>query len=257
MTSEQPLRPYVLAAGVALGAYILVNIAIIWFLARPAGAPVAAADTAVAPAAAAPAATPDLASADTKAADTAAAAAVRAQGAQGGEAGAFELLPGAGDWVRDGGAIVQRSGQLADLFAGSSLLGSQYTASVDVLWPAQGGEQIGGGLIFHMGSPGELAGAQMVRFHRNGQELLWGHFDEQGVFQGEGGAGLALEAGKPHTLSIVVAETSFDVLVDGNVAAAKLPLQRQTGGIGLIAYGGPVTFTNLVMNSNGVVAPSN
>ena len=257
MTSEQTLRPYVVAGGVALGVYVLVNIAIIWFVSRPAASPPTAPAAAVATgeSASAPSAG---ASVDTKVADTAAAAAAaRAQGAPGAEPGAFELLPGAGDWVRDGAAIVQRSGQLADLFAGSSLAGSQYTASVDILWPTSGGDQIGGGLVFHMQSPGELAGAQMVRFHRAGQELLWGHFNEQGMFQGEGGAGLSLETGKPHTLSIVVRETTYDILVDGVAAATEIPLQRQTGGIGLIAYGGPLTFTNLLIHPAGAAAPSN
>lgn len=256
MTSEQTLRPYVLAGGVALGVYVLVNIAIIWFASRPAASPPTAPAAAVA-SGESTAAAAAAASADPKAADAAAATAVRAQGVQGAEPGAFELLPGAGDWVRDGGAIVQRSGQLADLFAGSSLAGSQYTASVDVLWPASGGDQLGGGLVFHMQSPGELAGAQMVRFHRAGQELLWGHFDEQGIFQGEGGTGLSLDADKPHTLSIVVRETTYDVLVDGVAAATQIPLQRQTGGIGLIAYGGPLTFTNLLIHPAGAAAPSN
>ncbi len=239
MTSDQPLRPYVVAAASALGVYVLLNIAIYWLWVRPDASPPAA--PALSPVAESAAAPPASA----------------AQAGQVAQPPALELFPAAGDWVQENGVIVQRSTQPADLFAGSNLSGEQYTASTDVLWPPQAGGDMGGGLIFHMQSPNELAGAQMVRFHRNGQEVLWGYFNEQGAFQGEGGAAVSLEGGKPHTLAIVVKETTFDFLVDGVVAATELPLHGQGGGIGLIAYGGPITFSNLQMDANGVVAPSN
>ena len=225
MPVSQPLRPYALAAGVALGLYIMINLALFLVVTRAAPAPAAESPVAAASTAAPPAAS--------AAGETAAAA--------------FTLIPGAGDWAQEGGAVIQRSAQLADLFAGTDLSGSQYTASVTVQWPADAADtaEMGGGLIFAMQSPGELAGAQMVRFHKGGQELLWGHFGDGGAFQGEGGIGLSLAAGEPHTLAVTIKEGVFDVTVDGETVATQLPLGRQSGGLGLIAYGGPITFTDL------------
>lgn len=236
MTSDQPLRPYALAAGAALTIYFLLNLGVYWLLVRPEPSAPAAQP---APVAAVEPPTPPAAP---------------PAGAQLVQSPAFTLIPGPGDWAQEGETIIQRSTQPADLFAGSNLGGSQYTASVAVQWPAQDAGELGGGLIFHMRSAGELAGAQMVRFHRNGQEVFWGYFNEAGAFQGEGGAPLALAAGEPHTLSVVVNAGTFDVLVNGEVVATQRPLHRQSGVLGLIAYGGPITFTNLQTDAGAAPA---
>lgn len=238
MTSDQSLRPYALAVGVALGLYILLNLAVYWIWVRP--EPSAATASQPAPAVEQP---PE---------EGPGPAAGQAQVAA---PPAFAIVSGAGEWTQEGDVITQGSSQLADLFAGSNRGGSQYTAAVDVLWPPAAETMVGGGFVFHMPSAGELAGAQMVRFSRNGQEAFWGYFNESGAFQGEGGAALALEPGKPHTLSVVIRASTFDVLVDGETVATQRPLHRQSGLLGLITYGGPITFTNLRTDA-GLAAPA-
>ena len=161
------------------------------------------------------------------------------------------LTPGTGDWVMDNGVITQRTADAADYFASLAQVGPAYTASVDVKWPpAAEVPDAGGGLLFNMVGPTELGGAQMVRFNRDGQEVFWGYFDDKGNFQGEGGAALALDPTQPHNLAIIVGPASYTVKVDGQVVASDRPLQHQGGYVGLMAYRGPLTFTNFQVQSN-------
>jgi hypothetical protein len=156
------------------------------------------------------------------------------------------LVMGAGEWVQEGGLVVQRSPVASDLFAGIGFQATSYTVTVDIQWPLNREvPQTGGGLIFNMSAPAEIAGAQMVRFSRNGNEIFWGAFDASRNFQGDGGATLTLNFDRPHTLKLVVGTEKFSVFVDDDLVADNRPLRRQGGYVGLLTYGGPVTFSNL------------
>ena len=162
------------------------------------------------------------------------------------------LMPGKGDWVEQDGAIIQRSTEYADLYAGLGFQGQQYSASADIQWPLDNeAPATGGGLLFNMSEPAKIEGAHMVRFSQNGREVFWGYFDDAGIFQGDGGAALDLNLEQPHTLQVVVGASTYAVYVDGALVAENRPLRRQGGYVGLLTYRGPITFSNIQLAAAG------
>lgn len=101
-----------------------------------------------------------------------------------------------------------------------------------------------GALIVRMVSKDSRAGGQLVRLHRNGQEVLWGYLDEGERFVCEGGAPLPPSAETSRTLALKVEAETFDIMVDGQVISERLPLRTRTGWVGLVAYRGPVVYAD-------------
>ncbi|MFN8529666.1 MAG: hypothetical protein U0670_13740 [Anaerolineae bacterium] len=150
-----------------------------------------------------------------------------------------------GDWVRENGVITQRSLDTRDFMTASGIQGERYIMSVSVTLPTT--DQVpeaGGGLVFHMVQRDSLAGSEMVRFHLNGQEILWGSYDDAGTFQYQGGQPIPQSGSQTRQLTLIVRGDRFDILVDDQVIQQDLPLQAGSGYIGLISYRGNVSFAN-------------
>jgi len=88
------------------------------------------------------------------------------------------------------------------------------------------------------------ATGHLVRFGNGGSEIFWGTYDEQGVFQGQGSSPLTLDWDEPHTLSLIVTDETFDILVDEVLIIGGVPLQGDAGWIGLVSFRGPVSFSD-------------
>lgn len=150
-----------------------------------------------------------------------------------------------GDWIRENGVITQRSLDARDFMTASGIQGERYIMSVSVTLPtAEQVPEAGGGLVFHMLQRDSLAGSEMVRFHQNGQELLWGSYDAAGAFQYQGGQPLPQGSSQTRQLTLIVRGDHFDILVDDQVIQQDLALQSGSGYIGLISYRGNVSFAN-------------
>ncbi len=149
-----------------------------------------------------------------------------------------------GSWIPDQGTIVQSARDMVDQVLSLNVFGTQYTFEVDLtMVDDPETENVGGGIVFNTPTDDSKNEGQIVRFLNGGSEIIWGYFDENGRFNGQGGSGIGLEPGERQTIGVVVKETTFDIIVNGNTIAADLALRSTEGGyINLITFRGPVTF---------------
>jgi hypothetical protein len=151
-----------------------------------------------------------------------------------------------GDWVF-GETIVQRSTETVDYVAGTGIAAETFRVSVTVTLPDTP-DDAGAGIVFHMQGRDDIAGGQMVRFGSGGTEIFWGTYDDTATFAGLGGAPLNLDWSEPHVLSLVVRETSYDILVDERTIVTGVPLESDFGWLGLLSYRGEVQFSDFELN---------
>jgi hypothetical protein len=87
----------------------------------------------------------------------------------------------------------------------------------------------------------------VVRFTNGGDGLFWGVYDESGAFRGRESVDLPLkpEGESGYVLRVDVRGNRMDVTVDEEVLFANALLPAAQGSIGLLAFGGPVTFANV------------
>jgi hypothetical protein len=103
-------------------------------------------------------------------------------------------------------------------------------------------EGVGGGALFNMPSPNELNGTHMVRYSDRSEAIFWGYFDDSGEFQGQGYAAAEAPGEEPHTIKILSGESSYDVYSDNQLIASAIPLESNSGHIGLITSRSKVAF---------------
>lgn len=166
-------------------------------------------------------------------------AAVEASGATNGD-----YKPLSGDWEKDGTTIRQTNPAVYDFINSTATFASAYTLDIDITLPEDPAlSDAGGGVIFHMPERNKRNQGHMVRL-TGPKSITWGYYDTTGAFVGQGKADLAKES-LTHTLSLKVMDGKYDLLVDGDVVAAGIPLKTAEGWIGLLAYRGPITFDNI------------
>ncbi len=147
-----------------------------------------------------------------------------------------------GTWNSDGGVFRQTVPNLADYLINTGAAGSVFTAEVKIT--LSNTPDVGGGLVFHMADRGSKKNAYVVRLRDGGKGIWWGSTDEAGKFKGQGSATLT-GASKSFALKVVVKFDRASILVNDKEIVNDVPLSRPDGWIGLLAYGGPVTFENL------------
>lgn len=159
---------------------------------------------------------------------------------------ALDLNTITGQWETSGYTTVQTATDSVDYIAGMGVFAETFRVSVDITLPLNTDiTDAGGGLIFHMTGRDNPALGYMVRFANGGNEIFWGVYDDNAVFTGQGGAPLSLEIGVLHTLTVIVRQDNYDILVDDATIIQNVPLERGDGWIGLVSFRGPVTFANL------------
>lgn len=147
-----------------------------------------------------------------------------------------------GDWAREGDALVQRAGEATDFTTATGVAAERYRLNVTVEFPEGAPADAGGGVIFQMPERESRAGAAMLRLTDGGRGIFWGRYDAGGAFQGAGSAGLPEGDPAKRALTLTVRAGSFDIAVDGKVVAKDVPLEGESGSIGLISFRGPVRF---------------
>lgn len=148
-----------------------------------------------------------------------------------------------GDWQTENGQTIQIDEAPVDFIAGTGVAAETFQVNVNITLPDTL-DDAGGGLVFHMQGRDNPASGQMVRFGGGGSEIFWGAYDEQGVFQGQGSSPLTLDWEESHSLSLVVTDETFDILVDDVLIIGGVPLQGDAGWIGLVSFRGPVSFSD-------------
>lgn len=103
----------------------------------------------------------------------------------------------------------------------------------------------GAGVLFNMPSPYAITGSQVVRYSDETDSLIWGYYDDQGVFNRQGFADVSPAGTDAHTLQIFSGDNSYDILLDDQMLARQVPLQSTQGAVGLITSHASAGFTTV------------
>lgn len=143
-----------------------------------------------------------------------------------------------GDWRFDPDALVQQQSDGYDFsisYAGSF---SQYTLRVRLRHRSG---LAGGGLLFNMPNATDKRGGHLVRYYE-GRALVWGYFDAQGNFVGQGDKAIDPPGDGVHTLQVITKGTTYSIIVDDIMVIENVPLLSPQGHIGLTASQSIVAF---------------
>ena len=132
--------------------------------------------------------------------------------------------------------------------------GILYTGAVfenfryDVPLTHTGGQ--GGGLLFNAPELDSLAWASIVRYSDTTNKLMWGYYDADGTFKGQGSVDVPSPEQEAHTLSVQTSENTYAVLLDGESVVEGVPLARKRGYIGLVTARSAVRFGPLSISTD-------
>jgi hypothetical protein len=150
-----------------------------------------------------------------------------------------------GEWVREGIKLSQLNSATYDFSISTGVYAGVYTLETAIVLPEDPQmTDAGGGILFHMPERDSRTGSHMVRLAGR-DELIWGYYDQNGAFIGQGRQQLGTADQSTHNLKIVVDKGSYRIVVDGQDVAQSVPLKQQEGWIGLVSYRGPVTFDGI------------
>lgn len=179
---------------------------------------------------------------------------------------ALQLAPGAavdtnassdrrvlsGQWEIEEGVYRQISPAPADYILNTGVYASNYRIEATIALPVK--PDAGGGFVLHMPERGRKNGASIVRLINGGTGLFWGVYDAAGTFLGRQSVELPPkpEGDNVFHLRVEVRGAEMDLFVDEVEIARGIQLPRSEGWVGLIAFGGPVTFTDLQITVAGI-----
>ena len=151
-----------------------------------------------------------------------------------------------GKWTIGNNTITQTVTNVADYIWNSGVQASVYTISSKITLP-NGAATAGGGFILNMSERGTKNNSYVVRFINGGKGILWGSYDANSKFKGQGTAKLNSGA-QSMVLKIVVNAGKISIFVDDQQIAADVVITGVDGWIGLDAFGGPVIFQDLKLD---------
>jgi hypothetical protein len=150
-----------------------------------------------------------------------------------------------GDWVGEGTRLSQLNPATYDFSISTGVYAGVYTLETGITLPEDPDLlDAGGGILFHMPDRDNRNGAHMVRLAGQ-NELIWGYYDQNGAFVGQGRADLEPAEQVTRELQVVAGEDAYRIKVDGKDIAQAVPLKQQEGWIGLVSYRGPVVFEGI------------
>lgn len=150
-----------------------------------------------------------------------------------------------GTWTLTSNKISQSVPDLADYAWNTGVSAAKYTLSAKIILPATPIEA-GGGFILHMPERGTKDNATLVRLTQGGQGIWWGTTDDQGKFKGQGSAKLQIE-GNTCAIKVIVNKNQMSIFVNDRLITDAVQMPGVEGWIGLVAYGGPVSFEDVIL----------
>jgi hypothetical protein len=165
------------------------------------------------------------------------------------QASAKDWLPIVGLWEFKNQSYNQNDLGKFDLYSFYSRpVAGDFTIQASVTY-VQG--DMGAGLIFNSPGKDKKNGAQMVSYVGKGTFFQWGYYDASGIFQYQGGKGVASGGdGKAHIIAVKITGNTYDVSLDGVAMGTKMPLFSPVGGYaGLLASTSQVVFDNVKIES--------
>ncbi|HNA55392.1 MAG TPA: hypothetical protein PLM13_13705 [Anaerolineales bacterium] len=158
-----------------------------------------------------------------------------------------------GDWKFSNGNFVQTKVEGFD-FA------TVYTKTAFKSFSIQIGlthvEGSGGGIIFNLPYADRLNGATMVRYSdKRDNAVIWGYFDENGVYQNQGYADVPHAGTDRHTLRVVAGEASYGIYVDERLIVQAVPYRTKQnfGYFGLLTSRSSVVYDEVLVDGVGAV----
>lgn len=154
----------------------------------------------------------------------------------------------AGTWVLDRGGLRQDSDHEYDrdvLFAQEPFSNATISMSFKHVRGA------GAGLLFNAPEASSHNGAQLVRYSEDGRTVFWGHYDAQGVFVGEGNAGVGAPGTGSHVLEVKNQSGRYTVRLDGHDLVRDAPSVNPSGFVGLSTSQSAVLFSRLEVSVPG------
>jgi hypothetical protein len=163
-------------------------------------------------------------------------------------------MPFSGQWQFVDGAFVQSQTDGYDLAAGYNQAFGDATVSINFRH-LQGQ---GAGLLFKMEAPDKLQNSQLVRYVPDANYIMWGYFDANGGFQGQGSTEVPAALDASHNLTVSVQNGTYTVSLDGQVLIESVPVMTQGNYYGLVSALSSVAFDDFsVSNVSSVPTEQN
>lgn len=158
-----------------------------------------------------------------------------------------------GDWVFQDGNFLQRK---RDGYDFTAVYTKQPYRSFSIQVGLTHEEGSGAGLIFNLPYTDRLAGGYLVRFSdRRDNALVWGYFDEFGVYKNQGYADVTHAGTDRHTLRVVSSESSYSIYMDERLVAQSVPLvnEQNYGYIGLLTSQTVAVYDEVIVDGVGAI----
>ena len=158
-----------------------------------------------------------------------------------------------GDWVFQDGNFLQRK---KDGYDFAAVYTKQPYRSFSIQVGLTHEEGSGAGLIFNLPYTDRLAGGYLVRFSdRRDNALVWGYFDEFGVYKNQGYADVTHAGADRHTLRVVSSESSYSIYMDDRMVAQSVPLVngQNYGYIGLLTSQTVAVYDEVIVDGVGAI----
>lgn len=165
--------------------------------------------------------------------------------------GASLWMPFSGQWQFVDGSFIQSQTDGFDFAAGYNQAFGDATVSVN-LRHLQGQ---GGGILFTMESPNALRNSHLVRYVPDDNYLMWGYFDANSNFQGQGSAEVPAPLDTIHNLSVSVQNGTYIISLDGQRISEAIPVMTNGNYYGLVSALSSVAFDNFSV-SNASLLPA-
>ena len=165
--------------------------------------------------------------------------------------GTYESMDGftdqrivSGKWTIENNKAIQTVTDVSDYVWNTGVQASEYTVSAKITLPNT--TDSGGGFIIHMGERGSKDNSYIVRLKDGGKGIWWGSINAEGQFKGQGSSPIE-GTEKTFTLKLVVKLDALSIYVDDVEIAKNVVISSREGWIGLLAYGGPTTFEDVLL----------
>jgi hypothetical protein len=163
--------------------------------------------------------------------------------------GTYESMDGftdqrivSGKWTIENNKAAQTVTAVSDYVWNTGVQASEYTVSARITLPDTADS--GGGFIIHMGERGTKNNSYIVRLKDGGEAIWWGSINDEGKFKGQGSSPIE-KTGSAFVVKLVVDLDSLSIYVNDVEVAKDVVINAQEGWIGLLAYGGVVTFEDV------------
>ena len=156
-----------------------------------------------------------------------------------------DWMPLGGEWIFESGALIQSDPEGADYSISHAATYEQFILRVQFSHR----HGAGAGVLFNMPQSDSLHNAQTVRY-QDENNLVWGYFDTDGVFQEQGNTSIASSETNLHTLEVATNGSSYGIMLDGKPVTVGIPLHSTRGYIGLIASNTIAVFEQVELLTN-------